>query len=335
MSIAARHGLTFAVRAAALGALVAATAGLAPRPGSAGAALDEPIRASWTRLPLGEWAERISGMTGVPLVVDRRIDRTLPITLDGDGLPLAEVLDRVATTATAEVEVLASSLRLVPPAEMGRAAAAERDRTGALAALPAEEGRRLAATAEWTWPAGSPPRQLVSELAAAAGLKLAGLEAIPHDHLPAAHLLPLSVAERIDLVLAQFDLRAEWKPGGGTITPLPRPPTRTAPASLGRPSPLRRRPRSSAAEERYSLRLEAPLDQALAAVARRFELQPRIDAAGLTARGISPAEVVRVHVEQVERDALLDAIVAPLGLSWAIEGDTLRVFAPAAPDVAE
>jgi hypothetical protein len=91
-----------------------------------------------------------------------------------------------------------------------------------------------------------------------------------------------------------------------------------------------RRPADAPAEERHTLRLEASLDQAVAALARRFALAPEIDAASLAARGIAAAEIVRVRVENVSRDELLDAVVTPLGLAWTIDGDTLRVFAPPA-----
>lgn len=329
MSIAGLPGRSFVSRAAALGAVAVATAGLVPAPCRGATVLETPIRGSWTRLPLGRWAERISALTGVPVVVDRRLDFTLPITLESAGLPLAEVLDRVAALAAADVEVLASSLWLVPRAARGRAAAAERARDAALAALPAADRSRLAARAESAWPAGSQPRRLVAELATAAKLELAGLDDIPHDHLPATRLPPLTVAERIDLVLAQYDLRADWRPAGSRVMPLPAAPLGGTgpPSAVPRPRP---RPRDEPAAERFSLRLEAPLEQAVAALARRFDLQPTIDAASLEARGISPTEIVRVHVEEVDRSGLLDAVVAPLGLSWTIEAGSLRVFAPPA-----
>lgn len=334
MSIAARSGRAFTLGTLAAGALVAAAAAFAPAADAVTTALETPIRASWTGLPLAAWAERVSTMAATPVVVDRRIDHTLPITLDSDGLPLATVLHRVAAIAAAEVEVLASSIRLVPRDVAGRAAAAERMRDRTLAGLPADDRRRLAARAAWTWPAGSRPQALVADLVTAAGMDITGLEAIPHDHLPAGRLLPLTLAERIDLVLAQFDLRADWSPGGATIVPLPPAPRHAVPPATGPPTSRRRRP-PTVAGERFSLRLEAPLDQALAAIARRLGLRPELDSAGLAARGISPAEIVRVRVEDVDRERLLDAVVAPLGLGWEITDDTLRVFVPAAAAPAE
>lgn len=301
--------------------------------------LETPVRGSWTRLPLRDWAARVTAIAGVPVIVDRRIDPTLPVTLDADGDPLGTVLDAVATAARADVEVLAASIRLVPPEAAGRAVAAESARSAELRRLPAADRTRLAAKAACEWHEAAEPRSLVEQLAADAGLRLTGLERIPHDHVAAGRLLPLSVAERIDAMLAHFDLRASWTPDGGAVVPAVERAApisaaddqpRTAPAPRGRPG------RPAATQERHTLRLEAPLDQAVTALAKRFKLRPEIDVASLAARGIAAGEIVRVRVADVTRDELFDAVVAPLGLSWAIEGDALRVFAPPphAPDAA-
>lgn len=302
-------------------------------PAAAARAADQlatPVRGSWTRLPLRQWAERMSTLAGLPVVVDRRIDPTTPVTLDAEGVPLGTVLDRVAADLGVRVERLASSVRLVPPAAVGRATAAEAARTAELRRLPADMRMPLAARATWGWEAAAEPRAVLSRLATDAGVRIAGVDRVPHDHLPAAALPPLSVAERIDLLLADYDLRAAWTADGGEVVPAV---DKAAPAgpTAGRPAiQPRRRPTEDPPEERHTLRLEAPLDQAVAALARRFALAPEIDAASLAARGIAAAEIVRVRVDNVTRDELFDAVVEPLGLAWSIDGGALRVFAPPA-----
>lgn len=310
----------------------AAAALLAGGPSAAAAPAAEPlatpVRGSWTRLPLRQWAERVAGLAGMPVVVDRRLDPTTPVTLEAHGEPLAAVLERVAAGVDARVEPLGSSVRLVPPEAAGRATAAEAARAVELRRLPADMRARLAVRAAWAWETGAEPRQLVARLAADAGLGITGLDLVPHDHLPAVRLPPLSVAERIDLLLAHDDLRVAWTADGGRVVPAVDATTPAKPdAGRGAIQP-RRRPAEPPAEERHTLRLEAPLDQAVAALARRFTLVPEVDAASLAARGIAPAEIVRVRVENVTRDELFDALVAPLSLAWTIDGDMLKVFAP-------
>lgn len=309
----------------------------APRP----AGLDAEIRAAWTRVPLREWARRVSETTGVPLIVDRRLDPDLTVTLASDGDTLRALLDRVAASATAAVEPLASTTRLVPRDHAGRAAAAEAARTRVLRGLTPDMRRIAERRATWSWPAAARPRDLVAAAADDAGLAVTGLDRIPHDHLPAATLPLLQLAERLDLVLAHYDLRVAWSPTGGSIMPIDsgiEPRDRTAASSASkRPTPPRRERTAGTTpaagdETVYSLRVESPLDQAVSAVAKVLGLRSALDKASLAARGISPQEIVRVDARDLSRDRLLDALVAPLELTWTIDGETLRVFAaPAKP----
>lgn len=302
------------------------------------AALDSEVRASWTSVPLREWARRVSESTGAPVIVDRRLDPDLPVTLSSDGDTLRAILDRVAAAAGATVEPLASTTRLTPRDRVGRAAAAEAARDRGLRGLPADVRQRVERRADWTCPAAATPRDLVAAAAAEAGLAIAGLDLVPHDHRPAMALPPLPLGERLDLLLADYDLRVAWSPAGGAVVPIEQgiePGDRAAPPrSPARRDPAPRRGAAAAETSVFSLRLEAPLDQAVPAVAKALGLRATIDTAGLTARGIAAGEIVRVDARDLSRDQLLDALVTPLGLSWTIDGDTLRVFAPPAAPAA-
>jgi len=297
------------------------------------AGLDTTVRAAWSGLPLREWAASVSRIGGIPVLVDRRLDPTTPISFECRDDALGDVLRRVADKIDAEVERLASTIRIVPRSMAGRAADVEAARTAELAALTADDRRRAAARAAWTWPGAARPGDLVAEVAAAAGFDVAGIDTIPHDHLPATTLPPLSVAERFDLVLADFDQRVAWLPQGPAVVAISDRPSAPAAArksaTATRPGPQPPRPaRPAPGRDVFSLRLEAPLDEALTAIAARLQLRLTLDVASLGARGIAPGEIVRVTVHDVSRDELLDAVAAPLGLAWSIEDGRLRVYAP-------
>jgi hypothetical protein len=321
------------------GATLAGAALSAPPPAERiVAGLDAEVRGSWTGLPLRAWAERATALAGRPVILDRRIDPQTPVTFTARGEPLRTVLDRVAAAADAAVDELNATLRIAPPSVAGRAAAGDAMRRRELAALPPALRKRLTAAEPWQWPAGARPRDLVAGLATEAGLDVAGFDAIPHDHFPAADLPPVSLAERFDLVLAHFDYRVAWdgRPGqpAGRIVPLAAaaPALERSPggADAARPAPRPgERPRRTVkVRDTYTLRLEAPLDQALATVAAQLGLAIDLDLASLVARGIAPGEIVRTEVADASRDELLTAIVEPLGLAWRIEDGRLSVFAP-------
>lgn len=308
---------------AVAGLLVSAAVGAAAQAGH-----DTAVRGSWTGVPLRRWVESVGRATGIPVVLDRRIDPDSPVTIHCEGEPLETVVARVASSAGAEMATLRSSLRIVPRDHAQACQRAERARDAAISRMPAADRRRLSASDAWSWPDAARPRDLVATLAGESRLGVLGIEAIPHDLFPAASLPPLTVAERFDLVLAHFDRRIAWTAGGGSIVPLE---DVESTAATPRRDTSRVRPRTPtnevAADPRFSMRFEAPLEQVLAAVAARLGLALDLDRSGLRARGIDPAEIVRGDFTDVSRDRLLDGILRPRALAWRIDGTTLSISA--------
>ena len=359
-SPSARHALPSARTAinAALLWVISGAAGLGAAAGSAAAAdLDAPITATWSGIGLREWAGRISDTAGLPVVVDRRLDPDTPIRLECREEPLREVIARGAAHAGGEVATLRSSVRIVPRGTAGVVSRAEVARESRLASLPPRQRSVLAGRRSWFWPAGARPRDLLTDIATESGITLEGIDAVPHDHLPSLSLPELTLAERIDLLLAGFDRRVDWQAvtaTGGKATHLPvgriiaidtelPPPAATAaagtPASPTKPAagrPPRRasadRPKPSAERHTFSLQVAAPLEDLLKAIAARMNLKLDLDRESLVRRGIAPGEIVRATVTDAARDELLDAILGPLDLDWSISGDTLRVFAEPRPE---
>jgi type II secretory pathway component GspD/PulD (secretin) len=312
-------------------ALLTIAAGLFVMPaGAAEPALDSaPVQASWTALPLADVAAQLSRMTGVPVIVDRRIDPTQRITLDARGEPLGTVAAQLAAQAHADIAILAGTIRVAPQSAAAACEAGERQRAAERRRLSAAQRGTLDAAAPWQWEAAATPRELVATAAASAGIEIADLDTIPHDHFRAATLPLLPLADRLDLILFHFDQRVAWSAGPpgqrprGRIVDLP------AAAADAPRNPRAATARPAAAQQLFTLRVEAPLDEVLAAIAKRLSLTVAIDDATLRARGISPREIVRANVADASREQLLDAILAPAGLRWRIDEARLHVFAPA------
>ena len=323
-------------RLALLPCLLAAWAGSAAgnerlRSGEALAAL--PVQAIWTGVPVRDWAARLTktgSATGAAVVVDLRLDPEATVSCDCRGEPLGDVAERVARSLNAGIDLLESSIRIVPHDRVGIAARAEVARRMELERLPAARRQPLASRAAWRWPDAATPRELIASEAKAASIEIAGLDALPHDHVPALSLPPLSLAERLDLLLASYDLRVSWSRTGGRIVPIET-------GLEGVTPPVARRPRAVTADaapagtQRFTLRLAAPFEQAIGAIAPRLGLEARIDRDSLAARGIQPGEIVRVEVRDATRVELLDALCGPLQLRWRIDGSRLTIAAPPLP----
>jgi len=325
---------------------------IAARDRAAAADLAAPVTATWSGIGLRPWAERVSKIAGLPVLVDRRMNPDTAISLECQAEPLLDVLTRAATIAGGELAVLESSIRIVPCGRADLVVRAEAARAAELTSLPPRSRSMLANKEPWQWPAGARPRDLLTDAATQAGIALEGIESVPHDHLPAASLPEMALAERLDLLLASFDLRIDWRvtetaaDARGSAAPTGRVipigsgfESRQATTAAGKPAsqaptgtPAGRRPapqqKAAARGQTFSLKVAAPLEEVLAAIAARLELQLELDRESLARTGIAPGEIVRASVTDASRDELLRAILDPLDLDWAITGTTLRVFAP-------
>ena len=311
---------------------------------AAAAELDLTVTATWNGVSLRDWTSRISRISetaGLPVLVDIRLDPDTTISLDCRDEPLKQVLGRAAALAGGELAVLKSSFQIAPPGVAEKLIRAEAARMSRLTALPPRQRALLTAASASHWPAGARPRDLIAAMAADAGITIRDVDRIPHDHLPGLLLPKLSLGERLDLLLSGYDLRIDWQAAQnaagmptGCIIPLAADLPPTAAATLP-PTPMTkptgRRPNAelkpAAAMSTFSLKVAAPLDQVLAAIAARLGLTLELDRESLTRRGIAPNEIVRADIKDATREQLLDAILNPLTLERTIDGGTLRVFA--------
>ena len=318
---------------------------------AATADLDAPITATWSGIGVREWASRISDTAGRAVLVDRRLDPDTAIRLECHEEPLLDVLERGAAIAGGEVTPLASSIWIVPRGMAAMPLRAEAARVARVASLPPHPRSARIPRMPGQWPAGARPRDLVAAAATKAGITLEGVAVVPHDHLPAMSLPEMSLAEGLDLLLCQFDLRVDWQAAqavaGSSVSRMPTgriiaidaglsPPTENAADTVAPAKPAAAKPSSRRSQNRpkpvaerhtFSLQVAAPLEELLAAIAKRLGLKLELDRESLTRSGIAPGEIVRVTVKDVSRDELLAAILGPLALQWTINDDTLRVFA--------
>jgi len=203
-------GLLLALAAAGPSARGARAAGLLT-----GAQFDRQMQqvvgAAWSGVPLREALRDFCGAQRVAVLLDRLV---------AADVPLRQALERIAEDRGLGMTLVGPVVYFGPPE------AAAKLRT--LAALGLEQVRRLPPAAQrkfllpepLEWDDFATPRELLEGLAREVGLRLAGLERVPHD-LWAGAELPL--VDKLTLVAVQFDLSCTISPGGDTITLVPVP----------------------------------------------------------------------------------------------------------------
>ena len=176
--------------------------------------VDNPLRSA-----LGSYART----QRVFIWLDRRIDPDREVTFEAEGASLELTLRRLAANLGGGVGLLDSVVYLGPSHVAARLATIVALRTEEVRKLPGERQKRLLDRRAMQWPELSTPRELLQRLADESQLVIVNPEALPHDLWAAADLPPLSIPERISLVLAGFDLNFEWDSAGHRVRLVPFP----------------------------------------------------------------------------------------------------------------
>ena len=334
MSTIRRTKLGFII---SMGLVVSSAGSLAwPRP----AFLGQPINATFQRVSLTQLISQLNTISKGVVVLDRLIDPTQHMTLTCQGEDLLAVLFKLADKTGTEVAVLESSVWLTPTGKAGSLEVADDERKATFQKLPARTRQALSTKQLLRWQAGEKPLILIEKLLARANTDsltvtpydLSNL--IPHDHLAAGSIPPLSLPEQLDLVVMQYNHHTLWKQSSNdasavSVSFVPLPPPTDPKKQVTKPE--QSQPNTSlpagSSQEHYTLRVAAPFDELLATISQRLKLKPLIDTQSLKTRGINPKEIIRLEIKDASRDQLLDAIVRPLGMEWSIERDHLSISA--------
>ena len=138
--------------------------------------------------------------------LDRRLDPGQSIELSVGNEPLDIGCQRIAARLNAGVSRVGAVVYFGPTYTTERLATVAALRRGECERWPASVQAR-AAVRNARWDDLAEPRALIRATAADAGMEVSNLErAIPHDLWPSSELPPLPWADRLSLLLANFDL---------------------------------------------------------------------------------------------------------------------------------
>jgi hypothetical protein len=186
-----------------------------------GAALQRALRSSvgltWSETELRPALLQLSRVQRVAMFLDRRVDPNQLVAYQAAEAPLDDVLRRLATRLNLGVARLGPVLYLGPATTATVLDVAAEQRRAEASRLPAAARKRYLAVQPLRWEALSEPRQLLEDLARSSQIEIAGLDGIPHDLWPGVSLPPLTLVERLSLVLAGFEQTFRFEDDGRRI----------------------------------------------------------------------------------------------------------------------
>lgn len=187
--------------------------------------LARPVTLSWHGQTLGPALGRLGESQAIPLWIDRRIDVAASLDMDVRGLPLIDALNQVAAAQQGAATPFRGVVYFCPAQTAGELATLAARAKLSVDRLPADRREKWQTAAPWSFPRLSQPRQLLEQLAAAAGARVEHADRVPHDLWAAQELPALAAIDRAVLLLAGFDLTCEIADDGATlrVAPITRP----------------------------------------------------------------------------------------------------------------
>lgn len=179
--------------------------------------LQAEFQVTWQNKPLREALENLSRSQRIGIILDRRVDPGIELNVKLQGVTLEQGLHQLAAKHDLSVSFVNSLAYVGPRDTTDRVATVAMMLQDQAAALPAASRNRLQRAESVVWDRLSSPRALFEEMTDAAGLQVRGIDRIPHDVWPEMHLPPLSVVQRLALLLAGFDLTVDLRDGGTVI----------------------------------------------------------------------------------------------------------------------
>jgi hypothetical protein len=302
--------------------------------------LAEPTNLLWSEMPLRQAVNELSQTFRVAILLDRRVDPGLKLNLTRRGDSLGATLQAIANDQGLGFTVFGNVVYLGPKDAVERLQGLANLADRQVRHLPPAMKLKFHKLQKLAWNDLASPRDLLAAMAKENGLTIANPDAIPHDLWAAAELPPLSLPDRLTLIASQFDLAVQLANDGRRIelTALPDniPTIRDDRRNYSTAASPTKRPRATtAAAPQKPLETvgigrivieRKPLDAVLNELARRFELELKIDREAIDAAGIDFHQNISVHQENTTVDRLLGTMLEQAKLAFRRHGRTIEIF---------
>ncbi len=177
-------------------------------------ALESPVGISWSAIPLRDGLQTVADQQQIGIFLDRRVDPHQPVDFVRQLMPLDLLLEQLAAENGLRLGAVGPLLYIGPANTTAKLATLTELKQEQARRLPADIARRLSRRQSWSWQRLSVPRELLAQLLDEHQLTLEGIDQIPHDLWPEVQLPPMSVLERLILILAGFDRTVDWDEQG-------------------------------------------------------------------------------------------------------------------------
>jgi len=183
-----------------------------------------------SQVPCNDVLQRLRDQSGIPVIRDRRIDPTQPVSLETDLVSTRQLLKLISERLPDCDVSFTDSFVYIGPSESAISLRTltelrQQEIDDARRQFPKDVFPRLMTRQPTEWPDLAAPRILLLTRCRDCGLTLTNAKLLPHDLWPAAELPALPFADFTTIILSQFDLTFRIDPERAELTLVPRPET--------------------------------------------------------------------------------------------------------------
>ena len=291
--------------------------------------LARPVGISWSGNRLRKALDSLSRAQQVAVLIDRRVDPGQKLELQLNELPLEATLHEIARRQELGVSLLRSVVYFGPLRASSPLRTIAAMRTEEIRRLPVGLQRRFLLPKRFGWDDFAMPRELLVELAEQSGLEIEGAHRVPHDLWAAADLPPLSLVDRLTLILVQFDLTFQLAGDAKTLSLVPLPDE----VALTRGYPGGPDPKATA--KKYAALVPQSRIKVVGSqvyVSGLLEAHERLSSAGRPPKQPTPGPAdgsfadkrFTLRAQQQPAEALLQALAEKLSLDFRIDRRALQ-----------
>lgn len=172
---------------------------------------------SWTNAQAEHVFQQIERQLRVPILLDRRIDPSIQLTVQFTGITAETVLEELADSLGGEIRIIGDCVYVGPPEACADLRTLIELRREQAAQMTAAIRRMAARKHAHDWHTLSTPREVLETVTATLNVDLKGLEQVPHDLWRAERVANLNTIELLSFLLIQFQLTFEWTDNGRSI----------------------------------------------------------------------------------------------------------------------
>ena len=172
-----------------------------------------PFSISWQAAPLRDRIGQLARQQGISVFLDRRIDPRMPINLTASNVTMEQLL-----------------LQLCDQQELGFCRLGDTFYVGPklaaqwllISSQTASKTKRKTSTvllkkSASAWPDLTTPKQALDALISDTDLKIENVDLLPHDMMASGNMPPMTLDQRLRLLLIQFELGFELKRNSRTV----------------------------------------------------------------------------------------------------------------------